>query len=343
MKYIYNLSELNQLIKDYHQNNIDTRKLLHINNNLLLDNENIKFSLFDIYKFIKTYNRKNNTNIDISKLLKFDNDDLYLSNRLNTQPIENPNIIYEDENIYGIYKPAFWIVQVCEGGSPQCDINCPENKHKSLLQMWLNKNLDYELKNSNENQYGICNRLDVETSGVIIVAKTLKIFEGIREIINSHKNTKKKYYALVKGHITNEMIVDANLECKYIHKCQKCFISTNKEAKYAKSKFKIRRYYQDENGVDYTLLKVRIYTGRTHQIRVHTSLLNTYVIGDSIYTQDKETFIQEQKLISRLFLHAFYYSFYVDNKKIVIRSKLPDELVKVLKKLKHIKDDKIDK
>src|SRR5690606_15070821 len=96
--------------------------------------------------------------------------------------------------------------------------------------------------------------------------------------------------------------------------------------------YEILAYLKDNNGNEYTLLNIRIRTGRTHQIRVHMRMLNTYIIGDHIYTKDYDSFKIESELVPRIFLHAYNYNFIdQDNKHIKVYSPLPDDLLDALK------------
>lgn len=251
---------------------------------------------------------------------------------------DEPKVIYEDKNYYGIYKPACWIVNVGNYNNKSTwDVLNPRNKHRKLLQLWLYKNLDYPLRTKIDYGYGISNRLDKETSGIVIVAKNKKAYKHIRSQINDH-TTIKKYKALVRGIILKKQTLENNMDCISIGNSKKCFVCPTNHGKYAKTIIKPIKYYTDnEKNMTFTLLKIRIFTGRTHQIRVHTDYINHHVFADPIYNFNKLSAIDERKLLNRFFLHAYSYSFInLHNKRVTIRSELPIELLNLIKSLDEL-------
>ena len=156
------------------------------------------YSYKELYRLIDEYNRKKKTDIDINELLdpKYgyiqklsQGMDFYRQRDKDLFKIYQPAVIYEDENYFGIYKPPYWIVNV--GSKDKRTWNVHLNMDRNLLQVWLYKNLSYSLKDNIDLGYGICNRLDINTSGIVIVAKNKKEYLHLRREINDHRNTKK--------------------------------------------------------------------------------------------------------------------------------------------------------
>lgn len=277
----------------------------------------------ELYHLTKDYNKKHHQNIDVNELLDLDGQHFFKRNM--PRQLEEPKVLYEDENYFGIYKPAGWIVNVGNKNTRSWDVKY--NMNRNLLQVWLYKNLDYPLRTKIESDYGICNRLDIDTSGIVIVGKDEESHRYLRGIINEHKLVKKNYLALVKGKITGNGEIVVNIKCVLKRESNECFVSD--QGKYAKTYYKVLTYLKDKDYDNYyTLLNVNIVTGRTHQIRVHMKMLNTYVIGDYKYTKSQKIFNAEAELVPRIFLHAYNYSFVDKNgKQIVIYAPLPQDLL----------------
>lgn len=294
------------------------------------------YNFDELFNLFQKYNKKTNQNIDINEVLGLTSSYIRAKHDLEA---EKPRVLYEDENYYGIYKPPNWIVNVGSTDKSTWDVNL--NMDKNLLQVWLYKNLHYPLRTKIEFGYGICNRLDRDTSGIVIVAKDKNSYKYLRKNINEHTLVKKNYITLVRGKIIHNGEIQVKIKCTVIHnRANKCYV--NDQGKYAKTYYEVIANLKDKyNNFDYTLLKINIVTGRTHQIRVHMRMLNTYIIGDSIYTKNQENYDIESKLVPRMFLHSYNYSFINQKgKKIEIKSPLPKDLMDSLKE-NFISDSKL--
>jgi len=289
------------------------------------------YSFNELYLLVREYNKKHKTNIDVNSLLglnefkiKIKQDFLSLSKKY------SPKVIYEDSNYYAVYKPPYWVVNVSEKQNRDSDVRY--NMDKNLLQVWLYKNLSYPNKNRFDLGYGISNRLDVNTSGIVLVAKNEPSYRYLRKIINDHVLTQKRYFCLVNGRIEYNGKITVGIKCEeQKFGSNKCFNAD--EGKHALTDFEILAHLKDKDGNEYTLLNIRIHTGRTHQIRVHMKMLNTYIIGDHVYTKDPVSYERESKLVPRIFLHAYNYNFIDQNKKsIKTYSPLADDLLEALDK-----------
>ncbi|MFH0834520.1 MAG: RluA family pseudouridine synthase [Patescibacteria group bacterium] len=183
-------------------------------------------------------------------------------------------------------------------------------------------------KASAELRPGIVHRLDRETSGCIVIAKTAaaKTFLA-REF--AERRVEKIYLALAAGKIkTPRGRIDAPLGRDPADPTRRR-ISTAADARDAITEFEIL-----ENLVEATLLKIKLLTGRTHQIRVHLQSIGHPILGDPVYGSKK---INQKFGAPRLFLHAEQLKFiHPTTKKLVeFHAPLPDDLAKFLKNLKR--------
>jgi len=205
---------------------------------------------------------------------------------------EKFEIIYEDENLLVINKPA---------GINADDI--PKRVH----------------------------RLDKDTSGVLLIAKDDKTLEFLQKEFQERR-VEKKYVALVVGEIkNNEGIIETLLgRSKNDRRKQKVYFSHEPGAE-GKRKA-ITKYRVLQKIKNYTLIEIKIETGRKHQIRAHFAYLGYPIAGDKMYGFKNQPCPKELK---RQFLHASQIEITLPGgERKVFKSKLPEELEKILKNLK---------
>jgi len=224
------------------------------------------------------------------------------------------NIIYEDDNIIIIDKPAGLTVH---------PIN--ESQNNTLV----DEMLAYypEIKDIGEDSLrpGIVHRLDKDTSGLMVVAKNNKSFNHLKEQFQERKVI-KKYLALVHGIVKDDKgtITKAIGFSKKDHKKRSALL--DEKSKSAWTEYQVIKRFDK-----YSLLETYLKTGRTHQIRIHLHSIGYPIVGDKQYKFKRQ--ITPENL-SRQFLHAFYLKFKsVDDKIMEFKSELPNELEKVLKKI----------
>ena len=299
------------------------------------------FSYNEIYRLINEYNKENHLSLDINKLLYPHIDQITYFGKKKKWAWKHfpPSVLYEDDYYYGVSKPPYWIVNV--GGTDPNTWNVHTNINRNLLQVWCYKNLDYSLKDDMDHGYGICNRLDVNTSGIVIVAKDVNSYKYLRKNINEHTKVEKRYLALCPKEIMYDGYVTTKLKCIRQRMKTKCLNSY--VGKYSKTHFNSIAHLKDDEDHKYTLFDIRIFTGRTHQIRVHIKMLDTYIVGDPLYGKSIHTYKYEKQLFPRIFLHAYKYEFVrQDNKKIAIIAPLYKDLLQSVKKHLSVYTEEIE-
>lgn len=162
-------------------------------------------------------------------------------------------------------------------------------------------------------------RLDRDTSGLVLIA-----LNGYTHHNLSRQTIEKKYLAIVHGKPQRtEAIIEAPIARSKTSIIERCI---DPEGKYAKTSY---RLLSTNTNNSYSLLECTLYTGRTHQIRVHLKHLGHPLIGDSLYGYKTE----DDKELGRQALHAYYLSFDEpkNKKRITLRDPLPYDMKKFLK------------
>lgn len=235
-----------------------------------------------------------------------------------------PKIIFEDDSLLVLDKPAGMIVNRAD-----------TTKGEVTVQDWVEKNFcasrsDLEPQNKESdflNRAGIVHRLDKETSGLLLVAKTPAVFEDLQRQFKERK-VKKVYSALVHGHVTpGEGEIRVPVGRLPWDRKKFGVIAGGREAA---TKYKVITNHTLDANND-TLLELYPETGRTHQIRVHLKYINHPIFSDPLYAGRKQA-RKDRKVLSRLFLHASKISFYHPRTGDLVsfESPLPEELKEFL-------------
>ncbi|MDR2460625.1 MAG: RluA family pseudouridine synthase [Deltaproteobacteria bacterium] len=149
---------------------------------------------------------------------------------------------------------------------------------------------------------GIVHRLDKDTSGVIIVARTQAAWEHLGEAF-SNRETGKVYLAFVLGNPPKTKTIESEIGRHPIKRQKMTVLPSG--GKEAKTSYRVLKRFP-KTGV--TLLSIRIFTGRTHQVRVHMSSIKYPILGDKVYGAKMKTFYEKfptlQPIVTRQFLHA---------------------------------------
>ena len=230
---------------------------------------------------------------------------------LKAQDIPVP-VVYEDNDIIVVNKPKGMVVHPANG-----------NPDGTLVNAILAMCKDSLSGIGGEIRPGIVHRLDKDTSGAIVVAKNDKAHINMSEQIKNHE-VEKTYIALVKGFVKEEEAT-INMPIGRSTKDRKK-MAVNKNGKNAVTHFKVLERFEK-----YTLLEVKIETGRTHQIRVHLSEIGYPVVGDTTYSNGKNDWgIKGQCLHAK----SLKFKHPVTGKEMFIEAPLPEYFENILQELR---------
>ena len=225
-------------------------------------------------------------------------------------------VIYEDKDIIVLNKPAGLVTHPGHG-----------NWHGTLAHGLLYKYPDMKLLR-NKLRPGIVHRLDAVTSGLMVAARTQAAYEILQKKFQERAIT-KKYLALAHGvPVKNSGILSGAIGRDPDNKLKMAVIDETHGGKAALTGYEVIRNYNNK----FSLIICSLFTGRTHQIRVHLSALGHALYADSLYGAPKH----ETLLNNRIFLHSWRLEFNhpVTNKFMKFCLPLPDELKNILQDLK---------
>ena len=191
-------------------------------------------------------------------------------------------IIFEDEEILVLNKPDNQVVHPAAGNWSGTVLNAILAKSPS------NKSLA---------RAGIVHRLDKDTTGLMIVAKTLSAQTNLVRQLQS-RSVRREYKALVYGQMVSPIVIDKPIGRHPKNRKLMCVNETGKQA--------VTHVTPEELGLGWSLINCRLETGRTHQIRVHLKAINHPIIGDRAYlaTKYQKGKIGVVNTINRQALHA---------------------------------------
>lgn len=192
--------------------------------------------------------------------------------------VSNDDILFEDDDIIIVNKKSFFPVEATIVGNEKRD-----NLHDALVRYLWKKNPALK----NPPYIGIMHRLDKQTSGAILFTKTRSVNSAIHDMFENHE-IRKIYKVLCSAKNENEPKNDFTIE-KYIQRispksspCKWGIVSEKNGGLYSKTHFHLLKKITF-NGVLCFLLEAELFTGRTHQIRVHLSSEGLPVVGDELY------------------------------------------------------------
>ena len=244
------------------------------------------------------------------------------------------DILYEDEDLAIVNKPAGMMVHAGAGATEDA-------RNRGTLVNALLHHFSTLSKMSGEMRPGIVHRLDKETSGLILVAKNDAAHQRLASQF-ARREVKKKYIALVHGWMKKDSdTVSAAISRDRIRRTR--MTTRHSEGREAISHYKVARRLASQFG-KFSLIEVKIDTGRTHQIRVHMASLGHPVVGDTLYGAPRELrpgrtpgkhAVPAAISLPRNFLHAAELDFLHPRTgaKILLTSPLPVDLQDFLRKL----------
>ncbi len=230
------------------------------------------------------------------------------------------DIIYEDDDILVINKEQGMVVH------PGSGVN-----EGTLCNALLNLYGEDFSTSDDSVRPGIVHRLDKDTSGVMVIAKNREAHLALTKEFSEHTNEKyycaiaKGFFSESSGYIERRIVRDKNNRKKFT-------VTDNKsEGKDALTKFRVI-----SQNSEYAFLILRLYTGRTHQIRVHLSSINHPVLGDPIYSR-----VDKKYKDATLMLHSLRLVIHHprSGEKMVFRAPLPERFNEILESEGLKKDD----
>ncbi|HEY9127268.1 MAG TPA: RluA family pseudouridine synthase [Acidobacteriaceae bacterium] len=257
---------------------------------------------------------------------------------LETRPEAIPlEVVYEDEHLAVINKPAGMMVHAGSGLTDEARsggtlVNALLHRFPTLSSI------------GGDLRPGIVHRLDKETSGLIVIARTDEAHEALAAMFSERRMT-KTYLALVQGHLAQDAATIQVPIGRDASRRTRMTTRKSENARHAVSHYRVVERLSTRFGA-FTLVRVRIETGRTHQIRVHMSSINHPVVGDTLYgaagrltnqpTGGNRKAPRETLTLNRNFLHSTELEFIhpITQKSLSLQSPLPSELEAFLSQLR---------
>lgn len=235
------------------------------------------------------------------------------------------DIVFEDEHILVLNKPAGMVVHPAAGNHDGTLMN-------GLLYHYPEQNL--------LPRAGIVHRLDKDTTGLMVVARTEKARLSLVEQLQT-RDMGREYAAVVSGQMTGGGVVDQPIGRHPQHRTKMAVHPMGKEA--------ITHYWVEERFQSHTLIKVKLETGRTHQIRVHMAYLHYPLVGDRVYAGRQrvpagatDVLREALKTFTRQALHARTLTLIHPhtNKEQSWEAAIPDDMSQLISVMRS--DDRID-
>ena len=206
------------------------------------------------------------------------------------------DVVYEDEHILIVNKPAGLLVQP--------DINEDMNTLSNQVLTYLYQKGEYDPEADLGFTPGPVHRLDRNTSGLVMFGKDMRALQDLNEMMKKRHCIEKTYRTIVKGYVKDQELIDYVIKDE---KEMKMHIVPSTTPKSLKMHTKVHALISTK---DYSLIEVGLVTGRTHQIRVHLSSINHPLMGDKKYGDfEWNKQIKKEFHLNSQLLHAYSLSF----------------------------------
>jgi 23S rRNA pseudouridine1911/1915/1917 synthase len=225
------------------------------------------------------------------------------------------DIVYEDEYLLVVNKPAFMLSH-------------PTRWERSGT--LLNALLHHSLKNGEKSpRLGLVNRLDRETSGILLVAKQEKALQHLAQQFDQ-RQVKKVYQAIVFG-VPAKLTGEINAPIGWFRESSSWGVSSE-NSKPASSTYQVKQYNSK-----FSWVELHPHTGRTHQLRIHMAHIGHPILGDKLYSS-LELLEDFNEHVKRHFLHAERLTLQhpINNQELSLFAKMPEDIKKFLEVIKLI-------
>jgi len=231
------------------------------------------------------------------------------------------DILHEDSELLVLNKPPYLTIHTA-----------PSVKEATLVDWLISKN--YSLSTiSGEHRNGIVHRIDKETSGALVVAKTNQAHTKLSTQLQD-KSMGRYYLAIISPPLKDDLTIESFIQRNPKNRLK---MKSGTSGKYAKTRF-IKLLTSKDN--KYELIAAKLYTGRTHQIRAHLESISRSIVGDTTYG-----FKSKKDKIIRVMLHAYiiYFTHPKIGKKLFVKAPLFSDMQDMLEKhfLREDLDEKL--
>jgi|LakMenE01Jun11ns_1017448.scaffolds.fasta_scaffold9938901_2 23S rRNA pseudouridine1911/1915/1917 synthase len=241
--------------------------------------------------------------------------------------------LFENEHFLVVNKPFGLVV------NDSHTLKGAESLQQMLKKAYFKDISDFDSEENKEflMRNGIIHRLDKETSGILIVAKTPEFFTAVQSQFKD-REVDKEYIAVCykdRQIPSNEFIVDAPIGRNPKNRMRFAIVETGRNAL---TEFKVIEEINTENG-NFLVLRCFPKTGRTHQIRVHLAAMGLAVLGDKIYSGKMRT-KKNKDMFERQMLHAAKITFNdpISGNDFTFEAEMPEDMKNVINFLKTVKN-----
>jgi 23S rRNA pseudouridine1911/1915/1917 synthase len=230
--------------------------------------------------------------------------------RRESLPVEfDVEVLYEDEHLMVLNKPAGVVVHPA-----------PSVREPTLVDWLVQRGISLSTL-AGEERHGIVHRLDKETSGALVIAKSNPVHQALSEELKS-REMGRYYLTLIDRPLKEDLSVNAPIARNPANRLKMTVLEGGREAR-----TDFLKLAEGEEGSE--LIAARLHTGRTHQIRVHLAKIGRHILGDELYG-----YRGTQGRIPRVFLHAarLYLTHPATGKRLEISAPIPADMREYLKK-----------